>query len=107
MLFVVPPQIVPFEFGDESIDSGEIISVVCTVNKGDLPLNIMWKLNDQNVENIQGITVLRTNKRISQLSIDDVQASHSGTYRCIAKNSAGEASNEAELRVNGISKKIF
>lgn len=103
MLFVVPPQIVPFEFGEEAINSGEIISAVCTINKGDFPLNITWTLNDQNVGNMKGITVLRTNKRISQLSIDDVQASHSGTYRCIVENDAGVSHHEALLRVNGIS----
>lgn len=98
---LVPPQITPFDAGEEPINSGDMTSFFCTVHKGDLPIDIAWTLNDRSVNNIDAISVLRTNKRISQLSIDDVRAEHSGEYTCIAKNSAGIAKFSTNLNVNG------
>lgn len=76
-------------------------SVMCTVHKGDFPINMSWTLNGRNLEEIIGVNVLRTNKRISQLSIDSVDAAHAGEYICKAKNEAGVAEYSAYLRVNG------
>lgn len=101
--FPVPPQIAPFDFGTESTNSGDMLSVMCTVHKGDFPIKISWTLNNHTLENMRGITILRTNKRISQLSIDDVQANHAGIYVCHAENSAGLTNHQAELNVNGTS----
>lgn len=97
----VPPQISPFEFSEDSVDAEEYTSVTCTVFKGDFPIQISWKHNGYNITPVEGITISRTSKRNSQLSIDSVQASHSGEYLCIAKNKAGEASYSANLNVNG------
>lgn len=97
----VPPQIVPFDFGDEPINSGDVTSVLCTANKGDFPLNISWTFNDHPVGNLKGVSVFQNNKRSSQLSIDFVQAEHSGRFSCHAVNAAGATSHEALLRVNG------
>lgn len=99
-LNIVAPQITPFEFGEEPINSGDMASVFCSVNKGDIPLNITWTLNNQSVA-IIGISVLRTNKRISQLSIDDVRADHAGEYTCLASNLAGTTKHSAYLNING------
>lgn len=76
-------------------------SVICTANKGDLPIEIFWFLNNVSVSDIHGINLLRTNKRISQLSIDSVEAEHAGEYICLAKNRAGLATYSAVLHVNG------
>lgn len=100
-LFLVPPQIIPFEFLDDPINSGDMSSLTCTVSKGDLPINITWTLNGNDVEKYGGVSVVRTNKRISQLSIDSASADHSGEYVCVAKNSAGTASHSSILHVNG------
>ncbi|XP_044270333.1 Down syndrome cell adhesion molecule-like protein Dscam2 isoform X47 [Tribolium madens] len=97
---MVPPQIIPFDFTDDPVNSEDMSSLTCTVNKGDFPITISWSLNNRSVETIQGITVMRTNKRISQLSIDSVQAEHAGEYTCIAKNSAGITHQSAVLHVN-------
>lgn len=78
-----------------------MISVTCTINKGDFPLTIKWTLNEKPVETIGGISVMKTNKRISQLSIESIQAGHSGKYTCIASNLAGNASHSSFLNVNG------
>ena len=75
--------------------------VTCAVIKGDLPIKISWKLNDKPVTSIEGINVMQTKKRVSQLTIDDVQAHHAGEYTCIASNKAGNTSFSSYLRVNG------
>lgn len=100
--FIVQPSITPFEFGEEAVDSGEMVSILCTVSKGDLPINISWLLNNRNVNQHSGISIIRTNNRISQLSIDSVQEEHSGLYECAASNLAGIARHSARLSVNGI-----
>lgn len=107
LLSLVPPQIVHFDFGDEPVNSGEMVSILCTVNKGDYPIDISWFLNNVSASDIHGISVLRTNKRIVQLSIDSVQAEHAGEFACVAKNPAGTATYSAVLHVNGIYKSFF
>lgn len=82
-------------------------SLTCTVNKGDFPIEISWFLNNVSTSTIQGITTLRTNKRISQLSIDSVQAEHAGEFTCVAKNRAGMATYSTILHVNGTKFSFF
>lgn len=98
----VPPQISPFDFGEDPINADEMVSVLCTVNKGDLPLNISWLLNGRPVEKVLGVSVSKSNKRTSQLSIESIKAEHSGKYTCVACNSAGTAQHDDFLNVNGI-----
>lgn len=83
------------------MNSGDMASVICAVSKGDFPLEIKWTLNNRAITEYSGISVMRTNKRISQLSIDSVQAEHAGEYICTAYNKAGNASHAASLQVNG------
>lgn len=99
--FSVLPQITPFDFGDELINSGDSASLTCSIHKGDIPFEITWLHDNVTVANTDGIAVSRVNKKISTLSIDFVQAEHSGAYTCLAKNSAGTASYTAHLYVNG------
>lgn len=51
---------------------------------------------------MHGVTVGQMNRRISSLSIDSVDAEHSGEFTCIARNSAGEARYSCVLNINGI-----
>lgn len=77
-------------------------TVSCLVAKGDVPLDIFWSLNQVPIVTGQhGISVSRMNVRTSFLSVDALDAEHGGTYRCMARNRAGEAAHEAALRVNG------
>lgn len=99
--FLVSPEISPFEFTDNPIDAEDFATISCAVSKGDMPLEISWKHNSYSISPGEGITTSRTSKRISQLSIDSVQATHAGEYTCTAKNKAGEASHTAVLNVNG------
>lgn len=95
------PQIVPFDFGEDDVNSGEMVSATCTVSKGDLPLKIEWYLNEYKVETIQGVMTNRVNKKLSTLSIESVDAAHSGKYSCVASNKAGNATYSSYLHVNG------
>jgi Down syndrome cell adhesion molecule-like protein 1 len=97
----VLPQIVPFDFGDEAINSMDMVSASCTVNKGDTPIDIGWRFNNQSLYTNNGVLVSRTSQRISVLSIESVKHRHTGNYTCIAKNSAGVVQHTAVLHVNG------
>jgi hypothetical protein len=105
--FPVPPQITPFEFGDETFNAEDTVSLTCTVAKGDLPLKIFWEFNGANLSSGNGISISRSTKRISMLSIDSIMANHRGNYTCIAGNDAGRMSHMAHLNVNGRNALIF
>lgn len=100
--FPVPPQIAPFNFGTEAINSGDMLSILCVVHKGDLPINITWTLNGKRIDNFVGISAMQMNKRTSQLSIDSVSADLAGKYTCSAKNPVGIVEFSSVLRVNGM-----
>nr|XP_029721314.1 Down syndrome cell adhesion molecule-like protein Dscam2 isoform X33 [Aedes albopictus] len=101
VVVMVLPQIVPFDFGEESINAMDMVSAYCTVNKGDLPMQIRWSRDNQPVDgSSEGISVSRTNQRISVLSIESVKDIHSGNYTCTAENKAGRAQHTATLFVN-------
>uniref|UniRef100_A0AAR5PMA6 Down syndrome cell adhesion molecule-like protein Dscam2 n=1 Tax=Dendroctonus ponderosae TaxID=77166 RepID=A0AAR5PMA6_DENPD len=98
---MVIPQVLPLDFGEESVNSGESASLSCSVVKGDLPIKISWFHNNENIESgNDGIVISRVSKKLSTLSIDNVYEGHSGTYQCVAGNVAGNASFSAELHVN-------
>lgn len=97
----VPPQIVPFDFGEDAVFAMDMVSATCTVNKGDLPIEITWLQNGRRVYSNDGISISRPNQRLSTLSIESVRGRHSGNYTCLAKNHAGNVELIAPLLVNG------
>ncbi|XP_033234751.1 Down syndrome cell adhesion molecule-like protein Dscam2 isoform X47 [Drosophila pseudoobscura] len=98
---MVPPQVLPFSFGEAAADVGDIASANCVVPKGDLSLEIRWSLNSAPIVNGEnGFTELRLNKRTSLLNIDSLSAFHRGVYKCTATNEAGTSEYVAELQVN-------
>lgn len=98
---VVSPHILPFNFGEESVNSGDVASLQCTIYKGDLPINITWLHNDKPIRYNEGIVISYASKKVSTLTIDDVQDIHSGNFSCVAHNRAGLTSYSTELHVNG------
>lgn len=98
---LVPPQISPFDFGDEAINSGDSASVTCSVTKGDLPVNITWLHNNKEILSSLSVTIMRMNRKISTLSIDLAHAEHVGTYTCEVTNAAGSTTHSSFLHVNG------
>lgn len=97
----MPPRITPFTFEDGPINAGEYASVQCMVPSGDLPLNITWLFNDNNVKRYEEISVSKTGRRGSTLMIESATHYLSGNYSCIAMNRAGVSKYAAELLVNG------
>lgn len=99
----MPPQVLPFSFGEDTADVGDIASANCVVPKGDLPLEIRWSLNSAPVVNGENdFSLVRLNKRTSLLNIDSLNSFHRGVYKCIASNAAGTSEYIAELQVNGL-----
>lgn len=92
----------PFDFGEEPINTEESIGVQCMANKGDLPMEIRWVLNSSPVTSGQnGITIMKMNQRTSSLNINNVEGMHRGFFKCLVTNAAGTIEHSAELRVNG------
>ncbi|OAD62724.1 Down syndrome cell adhesion molecule-like protein Dscam2, partial [Eufriesea mexicana] len=102
----VAPQIAPFSISDEPANWGEAVSAVCTVLKGDLPIDVAWALNGEPItsKNHDDITVSSTGKRVSLMTIEAVSARHAGEYTCTASNAAGATSYSSTLAVNGTEK---
>lgn len=78
-----------------------MLSVSCTIVKGDFPVNLTWTFDDTPIDSSRPDVNIITNKRVSFLSIDRVAAGHAGRYKCIASNAAGSDSHTAVLSVNG------
>lgn len=102
-MILVAPQITPFSIGDGPANWGDQTSVICSVIKGDRPIEITWSLNGKEItlESHPDISISRTGPMISLLSIDSVTARHAGEYSCMASNLVGFVSRSAELTVNG------
>lgn len=98
----VAPQILQFSFGDDPLNSGEMLSLSCTIVKGDFPVNLTWTFDDSPIDSSKPDINIIINKRVSFLSIDRVEARHAGRYKCIASNAAGSDSHTVVLSVNGI-----
>ncbi|XP_033297127.1 Down syndrome cell adhesion molecule-like protein Dscam2 isoform X36 [Bombus bifarius] len=97
---MVAPQILQFSFGDDPLNSGEMLSISCTIVKGDFPVNLTWTFDDSPIDSSRPDINIIFNKRVSFLSIDSVAARHAGRYKCIASNAAGSDSHTAVLSVN-------
>ncbi|XP_066244761.1 cell adhesion molecule Dscam1 isoform X26 [Euwallacea similis] len=97
---MAPPQISPFAFGEEPINSGDYVSAQCSVHKGDLPINISWLHNNISIGYIVGMQVTKVGKKSSSITVDSVSEEHAGTYTCLAENQAGKTEFTTTLRVN-------
>ncbi len=105
MCISVPPTILPFTFGDDVVNAGDIVAVQCMVLKGDLPIKIFWMHNNASIEELSDVNVIKMSPRISTLNIESVNAYHRGTFHCVASNLAGRSDHSAELKVNGKDKR--
>lgn len=84
---------------------------MCTITKGDLPIDIWWTLRDdyhdveRNLTTNDGVMITKTSPKISLLNIEAVKARHRGNYTCLARNKAGIAQHSAYLAINGSASK--
>ncbi|CAG0912292.1 unnamed protein product [Notodromas monacha] len=99
LLINVPPEIVPFEIGEEAREEGGVAQVTCVVRRGDEPLTITWSFHGRNIASNMGISTMKVGSRTSLLSIDKITAAHSGVYTCTARNEVGEHKFSAQLQV--------
>ncbi|XP_060529793.1 cell adhesion molecule Dscam2 isoform X46 [Cylas formicarius] len=97
---MVPPQIIHFDFGDDPINAGESTSAICSINKGDLPVNISWLHKNISIGYIDGVLVTKVGTKASTVTIDSVQGHHAGVFTCVAENRAGSSYYSAKLNVN-------
>nr|XP_050869862.1 cell adhesion molecule Dscam2-like isoform X11 [Vespula vulgaris] len=99
---MVAPQIAPFSIGDEPANWGEQVSAICSIVKGDSPIDIQWSLNGEPItaRTHPDITIQKTGKKTSLLTIDSVTAHHAGEYSCVASNLVGSVTRSAVLSVN-------
>ncbi|XP_025152770.1 Down syndrome cell adhesion molecule-like protein Dscam2 isoform X21 [Harpegnathos saltator] len=99
---MVAPQIAPFSISDEPANWGEAVSAVCTIVKGDLPIDLSWALNGEPItrENHGDVSISSSSKRVSLMTIEAVSARHAGEYTCTASNAAGATSYSSILAVN-------
>ena len=95
------PEIVPFSFGAQTVNEGNMAQLTCLVSKGDEPLKIHWSMKGDVVSSEPSITTTMLGTRMSVLMISSVGYRHSGTYTCTASNKAGSNFVSSELRVNG------
>lgn len=102
IIILAPPTVVPFSFGSDPIQSGQVTSVQCIISAGDLPLSVTWAFNDYPLTSSDFVSIAKSGHRISTLAIESVTARQAGNYTCIAHNDAGFASYTSELRVNGL-----
>lgn len=79
---------------------------MCSVLKGDLPIEIQWSLNGEPITRLThpDVTISNTGKKTSVLIIESVTARHAGEYSCVASNLVGSVSRSAILSVNGTDK---
>lgn len=105
-LFLVAPQIAPFSISEEPANWGEQVSAVCSILKGDLPIELRWSLNGEIITGFThpDVTITNTGKKTSLLTIESVTARHAGEYSCVASNLVGSVSRSAILSVNGTKK---
>ena len=102
---IVAPKIAPFSRRTSSIQKGERITLTCTIAKGDLPISIVWRKDNANIDSTNAenddIKIIAFNEFISMLTIDDLDVHHIGNYSCLASNSAGTAIRYQTVHVNG------
>ncbi|KAK0078988.1 hypothetical protein PV325_001869 [Microctonus aethiopoides] len=97
----VRPQIGTIAFTDSPANSGEPVSATCTILKGDFPMKISWRHNNESIINNQrDIVINKISKHMSVISIESAMADHAGQFTCMATNGAGTASQSTTLIVN-------
>lgn len=107
MLIKVLPIVAPFNFGEEELNLDESVTVTCAITKGDLPVQIFWRFNDDrntsyNLTTNDGIIITKTSQKVSVLTIEAVKLRHRGNYTCFAQNKAGVTQYSSYLSMNGL-----
>ena len=103
LLFLEPPTIIPFSFGEHpvNVNQGDSAQLMCVVTRGDRPLSITWSLKGDIISSDPVLTTTMIGQQTSLLIIAAVDYQHSGTYTCRVENPAEIRTHPAELSVDG------
>lgn len=118
------PIIAPFVISN-SLREGERATVSCTVSSGDLPIEISWFRNEQQIQianansmelnpksstssqlhqqqhQLSGLKIIGVSEYSSTLLFESLTVNHSGNYTCLAQNEAGQSSHTSQMIVQG------
>jgi hypothetical protein len=92
---------VPFAFGDVPSNPGDTVQLSCLATKGDAPLTFSWQFNGNDLGHLPEVITTNLGDRNNMLMISPVSDFHRGTYTCMVRNRAANASHSATLTVNG------
>jgi len=96
----VAPKLGDVAFEGDTTAGGSAQSM-CYASAGDSPITFYWTHNNQSIDLHDDISVFKAGPRSSILSIENLQAQHSGTYVCRAENAAGQAVSSVQLNIQG------
>ena len=81
-----------------NVTQGDPAALVCGVDGGDPPPDIVWYKNGQQLDTYKNPTMLLNAAR-TQLDVGDTRLTDAGRYSCVAVNAAGNASVHFVLNV--------
>ena len=77
VLFLEPPTIIPFSFGEHPVNQGDSAQLMCAVTRGDRPLSITWSLKGDIIGSDPVLTTIMIGQQTSLLIIAAVDYQHS------------------------------
>lgn len=96
-----PPELLPIHFGSTKFLEGDLAQASCVLKKGELPVNILWKLNHETLMSSNEVNILDVGGRTSILTINPVRSYHQGTYSCFVFNAIGSSEVQTTIEVTG------
>lgn len=103
VLVRVPPQVEPFAFA-KSLHRGQRYNIMCTVVRGDLPVDINWFKDGRPLsasDAASHVQIKQLDPYSSTLTFGSLQLAHRGVYTCEATNEAGKANQSSALVIHG------
>ena len=96
-----PPNIQPI-IAPEQIQQGDSLRLFCSIIKGSLPLNFMWRHKDKIVrESENRIQIENASPYTSVLVLNSIESEDDGNYSCSVSNSEGTDSSSVLFNVQG------
>lgn len=85
---------------DRHVEEGGIVTVTCSLSKGDPPLSFEWTKDGSSVASLPGVQVV-SHDFSSMLTITAASRFHSGNYYCKASNPVSWSMMKARILVDG------
>lgn len=81
----------------EGISEGQDVTLVCSVQRGTLPISFTWYRNGT-----EGALATLTSKKLEgSYRIHNVRGEHQGGYYCVCLNSANESKRSDTVTIGG------